>query len=127
MQITISVGAGKNIAAAFRAYPELVAPFLRDASSKSAFAVERYAKIVTPVDTGRLRASIATSLGVRDRGITSIVQTNVNYAVFVHEGTKFMRGRPYMKQGVDRAKPEISSFYQKAIQNAMQKVASVAQ
>ena len=127
MQITINVGAGKNIAEAFRSYPELVAPFLRIASMKSAFLVERYAKIVTPVDTGRLKSSIATSLGIRDRGITSIVQTNVQYAIYVHEGTKLMRGRPFMKQGVDRAKPEIQKFYQKAVENAIQKVASVAQ
>lgn len=127
MQITINVGAGKNIAAAFRSFPEIVAPFLRDASMKSAFQVERYAKLVTPVDTGRLRASIATSLGVLNRGITSIVQTNVNYAIYVHEGTRFLRSRPFMKQGVDRAKPEIEKFYQKAVDNAMQKVASVAQ
>lgn len=127
MQITINLQAGKNIAAAFRSFPELVAPYLRTASMQSAFLVERYAKLVTPVDTGRLRSSIATSLGVRDRGITSIVQTNVNYAIFVHEGTKTLRSRPFMKQGVDRAKPEITGFYQKAVENAMKKIATVAQ
>lgn len=126
MQITINVAAGKNIAEAFRSFPELVAPFLRKASMESAFLVERYAKLVTPVDTGRLRSSIATSLGIRDRGITSIVQTNVKYAIYVHEGTKFLRSRPFMRQGVDRAKPEMTTFYQKAVTSAMQKVASMA-
>ena len=127
MQISIKIDKGQNIARAFAAYPDVVAPALRDASMKSAFLVERYAKLVTPVDTGRLRASIATSLGVRDRGITSIVQTNVFYAVFVHEGTKRMRGRPYMQQGADRATPEIQAFYTTAVNSAIKSVQSMAQ
>lgn len=115
------------MASALAAYPSLVVPLLRDASTKSAFLVERYAKLVTPVDTGRLRGSIATSLGIKDKGLTSVVQTNVFYAIYVHEGTKRMRGRPFMQQGVDRATPEIGRIYQRAVTDAMQKVKSMAQ
>lgn len=127
MDVTIRIDQGKNLAAAFAAYPELVAPLLRDASSKSAFTVEGRAKKLSPVDTGRMRASIATSLGVRDRGITSIVQTNVFYAIFVHEGTKRMRGRPFMKQAADASVADIQKFYTQAATDAVKKVASMAQ
>lgn len=127
MEIKITIESGKNLAAAFRQFPELVAPYLRDASTKSAFVVEGKAKKLSPVDTGRMRASIGTSLGVRDKGITAIVQTNVFYAIYVHEGTKRMRGRPFMRQAAETSTQEIQRYYQQAAQLAMQKVKSVAQ
>lgn len=39
------------------------------------------------VDTGRLRASIATVVVTRDGAPAVLVGTNVNYARFVHDGT----------------------------------------
>lgn len=39
------------------------------------------------VDTGRLRASIATVVVTRGGEPRVLVGTNVNYAIFVHEGT----------------------------------------
>lgn len=39
------------------------------------------------VDTGRLRASIATQVVHRNGAPAVIVGTNVNYAILVHEGT----------------------------------------
>jgi hypothetical protein len=61
------------------------------------------------IDTGRLRASISTNLVTRNGVPTVLVGTNVNYALFVHNGTgiygpmhrpirprraKFLRFRP---------------------------------
>lgn len=98
-QITVSIKGLDEAIKNLRKFPNIMAPHLRIASQKSAFKVEREAKLVTPVDTGRLRNSIATSLGIG--GISAIVQTNVFYAIFVHEGTRFMKGRPFMQQAVD--------------------------
>ena len=39
------------------------------------------------VDTGRLRASIATVVVTRNNEPAVLVGTNVNYALFVHDGT----------------------------------------
>ncbi len=39
------------------------------------------------VDTGRLRASINTSLGTRNGHLAVIVGTNLSYARYVHDGT----------------------------------------
>jgi HK97 gp10 family phage protein len=71
--------------------------FLQQQVKRLAFSVERYAKQLTPVDSGRLRASIHTSPGTL--GLSAVVSTRTNYAFFVHEGTKYMRGRPFMKYG----------------------------
>ena len=125
--ITITIKNLDKLKAAFGSYPEIVAPMLRDASSKSAFAVERRAKILSPVDTGRLRSSIATSLGIMNRGITSIVSTNVFYAIFVHDGTRRMRGRPFMKQAAQQSIDDITKYYTNAQERAMQAVANLSQ
>ncbi len=127
MQITVKIDQGRNIAAALAAFPELVVPLLREASTKSAFTVERHAKILSPVDTGHMRATIGVSLGIKDKGITSIVQTNVFYAIFVHEGTKRMRARPFMRQGAEQSIPAIQKFYTTAVGDALQKMKGMAQ
>ncbi len=124
-EIIITVENISELREAFRRFPNIVAPFLRDANMKSALAIEGSAKEVTPVDTGRLRGSIATSLGVKDRGLSSIVQTNVFYAIFVHEGTSRAKGRPFMKQGVDKVIGRIEGYYKEAATRAMQEVANM--
>lgn len=125
--IQVKIDNLSGIRAAFQRYPDIVAPHLRDASMKSAFLIEGRAKQLSPVDTGRLRASIATSLGVANRGITSIVSTNVFYAIFVHEGTRRMKGRPFMKQAAEQKTGEIGRLYEAEIAKAMQEIANMAQ
>lgn len=124
MQISIQIENVQRLAAALASFPEVVTPKLRNASMKSAFLVEREAKVLSPVDTGRMRSSIATSLGISDGGITSIVQTNVKYAIFVHEGTRRMRGRPFMKQAVDHVRNQIQDVYELEISRALDIIAN---
>lgn len=84
---------------------------LHDIITEFAFTIERYAKQVTPVDTGRLRASIGTgfllSAGM-ERGGTAIIAPHVDYAGWVHEGTRSMRARPFLQWGVDFASQKFS-------------------
>lgn len=78
---------------------------LRDEIGKIAYRVERFAKQLTPVDTGRLRASIHTQplFG----GMAARVSTRTEYAVYVHEGTRYMRSRPFMTTAVQFTKGNI--------------------
>lgn len=127
VQIKVEIKNLEKITGAFSKYPEKVAPYLRNAAMESAFAVERRAKILSPVDTGRMRASIATSLGIATRGLSSVVSTNVNYAIFVHEGTRRMRARPFMRQGAEAATENIQTIYEKQITLALKDIANMAQ
>jgi phage gpG-like protein len=130
MAIHISIKPDKSFEAVmqkFRSAPEIILPFMREASTASAFMVEREAKPITPVDTGRLRASIATSLGVANKGLSSVVQTNVNYAHIVHEGLGYGRNskaRPFMEQGAEAAKPSIENEYERQISRALKLLAA---
>lgn len=55
---------------------------------------ETDAKKITPVDTGRLRNSIEHHQEGDD---TMVVQTNVEYAIYVHEGARGRRVRPFIR------------------------------
>lgn len=64
------------------------------------FMTEREAKIASPIDTGRLRSSIMTSIG----NLQARVAAHVHYAIFVHEGTRYMKARPFMEIGLAKSK-----------------------
>lgn len=67
-----------------------------------------------PVDTGRLRASIThaiTELGAD--GGEVIIGTNVEYATYVHEGTKKMAGNPFLRNAVNGKKPKYERIVRK--------------
>ncbi len=76
--------------------PEKVALALRNVIYQASLLIERESKINAPVDTGRLRASIATDI----HPLSAEVHTNTNYARFVHDGTRFMAARPFMTNAV---------------------------
>ena len=55
---------------------------------KTTIRVLNRAKILTPVDTGNLRASLTQDIKMKSGEVVGRVSTNVNYAIYVHEGTK---------------------------------------
>lgn len=61
------------------------------------------AKELCPVDTGRLRSSIRFSLGVDEVGRFGQVGTDVEYAIYVHEGTSRMAARPFLRDALPAA------------------------
>ena len=82
-----------------------------------AFKIEREAKQVTPVDTGRLRASINTKLS----DLKATVGPTVFYADFVHWGTRFMRERPFMLWGAETAVKGFDDYLAKELDATIQK------
>lgn len=76
---------------------EVIIPAL----NQMALSIERSAKQVTPVDSGLLRSSIRTHAGAV--GSARTIQTDTHYARYVHDGTRYMKARPFMKWGVDQS------------------------
>ena len=64
--------------------PQLIAGPVKDFLAKSALTVESGAKLVAPVDTGRLRASITSDL----KPTRALVKAAVFYAAHVEFGTR---------------------------------------
>jgi HK97 gp10 family phage protein len=61
-----------------------------------ALRVQNHARVLAPVDTGRLRSSIMASKGA---GFVQI-GTNVEYAIHVEFGTKYMAAQPYLRPAI---------------------------
>lgn len=80
---------------------------LRRALDRIAIRWQAAARLAAPVDTGRLRASIAFSTpnvpglfattAPIEQGLTAMVGTNVEYALAVHEGLP--QGHPIRRNG----------------------------
>lgn len=64
---------------------------------RKAVQVERSAKHLVAVDTGRLRASITHALSRDARGLVAYIGSNVHYAIFQELGTRYMRAHPYLR------------------------------
>lgn len=69
---------------------------------RRAVQVERRAKRMCPVDTGRLRASITHALEGKGAGknLSAIVGTNVDYAVFVEFGTSRTPAQSFLRSAL---------------------------
>lgn len=55
------------------------------------------------VDTGRLRASITVDQELRGMTVVTRVGTNVEYAIFVHNGTRYMNANPFLTDALPAA------------------------
>lgn len=59
---------------------------------------EGYAKLLCPVDTGRLRNSITHTQGGKE---TEIIGTNVEYAPYVEMGTRKTKAQPFIRPAAE--------------------------
>lgn len=119
-QIEIKITNLAQIRSAFNKAPTLMKSELNTAIKKTIFTIQRKSMINTPVLTGRLRAS-TRSLFADLRGE---VGTNTNYDIFVHEGTRFMKARPYLRTAVEDTKEDIDRNFKDAVQNVLDKIGS---
>lgn len=62
--------------------------------------VENRAKHYCAVDTGRLRASITSVLVTHEGHLECWVGTDVEYAIYVEFGTRFMAARSYLRRAL---------------------------
>lgn len=67
------------------------------AVTQATVRIERTAKQLCPVDTGRLRSSIARALDQDARGLVGIVGTDVDYAPYVELGTSRAGAQPFLR------------------------------
>lgn len=90
---------------------------LRDAMRRATLVVQRAAKLNSPVDTGRLRASITPQVTQFGLQLQGIVGTNVVYAREVEEPGP-VRGvgrRPYLQPALTENQSEITRIIDEAV------------
>jgi HK97 gp10 family phage protein len=89
-------------------------PIVREMLEKSIRPVERRAKQIVPVDTGRLRSSLASQIGPGPVPEWAEAGTNVNYARYVEFGTKYMKAQPYLIPAFEQSKPDMDLAVEEA-------------
>lgn len=89
MSVTIK---GPNLADVFKQANERIIINTEDALDIVANLTQSDAKDNCPVDTGKLQKSIK----IYRRKLRRQIGTNVDYGVFVHNGTYKMAGRPFL-------------------------------
>ena len=108
-----------EIQAAFKSAPIKMARNLNDAIRRSALAVQRQSMINSPVLTGNLRASHQSIF----EPLKATIQPMANYAIFVHEGTRYMKGRPFLLEAVEAETENINDNFHKAVQDTLDEIA----
>ena len=92
---------------------------LNRAVEKTVLLIERGTKQRAPVDTGRMRSSVHRR--TFKRLLEGEVVAGVRYAIYVHEGTKFMRARPFMGDAIRASEGRIQKFFVQAMANVLKK------
>lgn len=76
---------------------------------------EGYAKMLCPVDTGRLRNSITHTVDVTEQ--KAYIGTNVEYAAYVEMGTSRSKAQPYLQPAVYNHTDEYSEMVEHFLKN----------
>lgn len=118
--LEIKIEGLEPVAAALKAWPKRVLPVMQDAVTEAAFVVERQSKkavtegYTRALDTGTLRSQLVP----RDRssdGLSVSIYPLVRYAIFVHEGTRYMPARPFFKAAQESSMEQVVSIFEEAV------------
>ncbi len=118
MNVNVDIKNIGDIRRAFTKAPVLMARELNKAIATAVVMVERDSKINTPVDTGVLRASTYTTL----KSLYGEIGTNTSYDIFVHEGTRHFKGRPYLRMAIRSNQVSIDRLFTTAVNNVLHEV-----
>lgn len=119
-QVKIKIKNLAQIRSAFRRSPIIMTKNLRKAIEKALITVQRQSVINAPRRTGFLKASHQHRML---SNLSGYVQPTADYAIFVHEGTRFMRSRPFLRQAVAEKEQEIDRLFLIAVQDTLDDIA----
>lgn len=119
VNVGITISNLPQIRRAFALAPHIIAPRLQKAITRSILIIGRESRMNTPVDTGRLRASHREIF----KPLYGEVSTHVNYDIFVHEGTRFMKARPYLRDAVEAESDTVNNIFEDELQQALNHIA----
>lgn len=118
MEVKVTIKNAAQIRQAFSKAPFTMTRELNKAIEKTVFSISRRSRVNTPVQTGRLRASTYEQFS----NLKGEVGTNTDYDIFVHEGTRFMRPRPYLRDAIDETSKSIDDYFRDAVQNTLDEI-----
>lgn len=127
-EIDIKITNLPQIRRAFGMAPSLMTRELNLAIKKTIFTIKakeigQYSSLGIRVVTGGLISSIQRGeyFGnlVGEVGPNVTGSPGVRYSIFVHNGTRYMQARPFLKNAMAQASPEVERFFTNAVQNVL--------
>ena len=146
MPITIKIKGLDKLKAAFKRSPSIVRDQIQRAIVLSIASVSRETKKEAPVKTSRLRTGIRSRISP----FRGMIESTVEYGIYIHEGTSahiirpvkkkalYWKGaahpvksvrhpgtkaNPFMKRGAEKAEGQVQAIFQRAINNVVTKLA----
>jgi HK97 gp10 family phage protein len=100
-------------------YPNIAKGYFATAIENAAWRVTRGAKKRSPVDTGRLRASIYPTIADK----AAVISPQVEYAIYVHEGTRYQRAQPFLSNALTSEQMNIQGDFEEALEKTLDEIA----
>jgi len=116
--ITMTVKGYDKLIAGLKSSESDIKNSMQKAINKIGLIAQRDIKSFTPVRTGRLQRGNQLMLG----SLTAIISNNVEYGPYIHNGTKNMKGRPFMEWGVEKAMPEIQKILEDEVDSVLKAI-----
>lgn len=104
------------------ALEDAVDKHLTEAMETLVLMIESTAKTIVPVDTGRLRSSIASEVRQIGPVIKGFIGSNLHYAPYVEMGTRYMSAQPYLRPAVDAHMDDARQLFKNALADAVAEV-----
>lgn len=117
-EISIKIKNMSQIKRAFGLAPTLMVRELNTAIRQTVLSVGGESRRRTPVLTGRLRASTYEHFS----NLRGEVGTDTRYDKFVHWGTRYMRGRPYLKEAVEANSMQTQRYFTRAVDRVLHQI-----
>jgi hypothetical protein len=121
-EVKFKIENAEQIKLAFGMAPELMQVELRAGLTKAAIELQQSAMLHAPVKTGYLRASHVFNVSGFGLDMRAEVYPTADYGVFVHEGTRFQRAQPWLKESLEAIGYEINNILTKSVQNVFDKI-----
>jgi len=101
-----------ELQAQFRKSPQIVGRRLNQAINKATVILTNHLKTggIVPIRTGLLKQSIRPVIS----HLKSTIAPHTNYAIYVHEGTRFMEAQPFLKTAIDDKKKDVQRQFNNA-------------
>lgn len=101
--------------------PMFMTKQLNTAIQRSIIMIEIQSMINVPVITGTLRRSHWVQFG----NLIGAVGTNTDYDVLVHEGTRFRKAKPFLRNALESNETNVNRQFTNAINNTLKYIADM--
>lgn len=125
--VSIKIKNMPQIRAAFATSPHEMAKQLNKAIALSMFALQR--ETILNVSGGRGIRIVTRGLVNATRRpptfqmLKSVYEIDIPYGIFVHDGTRYMKSRPFLEDAAKTEEDKIGEYFVNAVDNVLKKIA----